>query len=89
MTSSGVFHGHRNEYVCCRFRTAELELDRDTVILQIDDAAQPVLFLTDLGDGCWQANSRLPAGLKPGPHAVRVRSLQSAFSDPAEIFFQP
>jgi len=89
MTTSNVFHGHRNEYVCCRFRTAELELDRDTVILQIDDAAQPVLFLTDLGDGCWQANSRLPAGLKPGPHAVRVRSLQSAFSDPAEIFFQP
>jgi tRNA (mo5U34)-methyltransferase len=85
MTGSALFQGHRNEYVCCRFRTPEQSLDRGSVILQIDDADQPVLFLTDLGSGCWQANSRLPAGLKPGPHPVRIRTLRSDLSDLAEI----
>jgi tRNA (mo5U34)-methyltransferase len=89
MTDSAIFHGHRNEYVCCRFRAAEPILDRESVILQIDDAPQPVLFLTDLGSGCWQANSRLPAGLKPGQVYVRIRTLHSVFSDPEEISFQP
>ena len=89
MTESDVFHGHRNEYVCCRFRTAETALDRDSVILRIDDAEQPVLFLTDLGGGCWQANSRLPAGLEQGPHSVRIRTVRSPFGTPGNILFQP
>jgi len=89
MTESDTFAGHRNEYVCCRFRTPEPGLDRDSVILEIDDAGQPVLFLTGLGGGCWQTNSRLPAGLAPGAHRVRVRTLRSPFSAPAEILFQP
>lgn len=89
MTDSDIFQGHRNEYVCCRFRTAEAALDRDSVILQIDDAEQPVLFLTDLGGGCWQANSRLPAGLEQGPHAVRLRTIRSVFGTAGRIFFQP
>jgi len=89
MTESDVFYGHRNEYVCCRFRTAETALDRDSVILRIDDAGQPVLFLTDLGGGCWQANSRLPAGLEQGPHSLRIRTIRSAFGAPGNILFQP
>jgi tRNA (mo5U34)-methyltransferase len=89
MTESDVFHGHRNEYVCCRFRTAEPALDRDSVILQIDDAEQPVLFLTDLGSTCWQANSRLPAGLAQGPHSVRIRTIHSDFATAGRILFQP
>ena len=89
MTESDVFHGHRNEYICCRFRTAESALDRDAVILRIDDDEQPVLFLTDLGGGCWQANSRLPAGLEQGEHALRIRTVRSVFSSPGELFFQP
>ncbi|MGA2594537.1 MAG: DUF1698 domain-containing protein [Bryobacteraceae bacterium] len=89
MTESALFHGHRNEYVCCRFRTAEAGLDRDSVILEIDDSPQPVLFLTDLGGNSWQTNSRLPTGLAPGPHNLRVRTLQSVFSNFAEIVFLP
>ena len=89
MTESNTFQGHRNEYVSCRFRTAEQALDRDTVILQIDDIPQPVVFLTDLGNGCWQANSRLPAGLTPGPHRVRVRTIRSPFGAPQTIRLQP
>ena len=89
MTGSNVFCGHRNEYVCCRFRTAQQSLDRDSVILQIGGVDQPVLFLTDLGEGGWQANSHLPLGLTPGSHSVRIRTLSSALSETANIVFQP
>jgi len=88
MTESDIFHGHRNEYVLCRFRTGESGLDRDSMILRIDGAEQPVLFLTEIGGGCWQTNSRLPAGLEPGSHHVRVRTLRSDFSTPGEFFFE-
>jgi tRNA (mo5U34)-methyltransferase len=89
MTGSDVFQGGRNEYVCCRFRTAESGLERDSVILEIDGKEQPLLFLTDLGGGCWQANSRLPVGLAAGAHRVRVRTIHSDFSDAGEIRFAP
>jgi hypothetical protein len=89
MTESDVFHGHRNEYVCCRFRTSEPGLDRDNVILLIDDIEQSVVFLTDLGGGCWQANSRLPAALEQGQHSVRIRTVRSTFGAPGKILFQP
>jgi tRNA (mo5U34)-methyltransferase len=89
MSGSDTFHGHRNEYVCCRFRSAEPALNRDTVILEIDETPVPVLFLTDLANGCWQTNSRLPAGLSAGPHRVRLRTSRSAFSQPARILFEP
>ena len=89
MTESDVFHGNRNEYVCCRFRTAETVLDRESVVLEINGTEVSVLFLTDLGDGCWQTNSRVPAGLQAGACQVRVRTAHSGFSNPGEILFVP
>lgn len=89
MTDSDVFRGYRNEYVCCRFRTTEAGLDRESVILEIDGVEQPLLFLTDLGGGCWQTNSRLPLGLQPGRRRIRVRTARSDFSNAAEILFRP
>jgi tRNA (mo5U34)-methyltransferase len=88
MTESEVFEGHRNEYICCRFHSVEPALNRATVILEIDESQQPVLFLTDLGDNRWQANARLPNGLPPGPHRIRVRTLQSPFSECQPIHIQ-
>ncbi len=88
MTDSDVFHGLRNEYVCCRFRSGEKNLDRDGVMLRIDEVEQPVLFLTDLGGGDWQANSRLPARLDEGKHLVRIRLCNSPYSAPGELIYQ-
>ena len=89
MTESDVFHGHRNEYVCCRFRTSEPGLDRDNVILLIDDIEQSVVFLTDLGVAAGRRIPRLPAGLEQGQHYVRIRTARSAFGTPGNILFQP
>jgi hypothetical protein len=85
MTESDAFYGHRNEYISCRFRTTAPALDRGRVTLQVDEAEQPVVFLTDLGEGRWQANSRLPAGLVNGSHDVRIRILGGQFSEAAQI----
>lgn len=89
MTGSEIFYGDRNEYICCRFQSAETGLTRESVILEIAGTEAPVAFLTDLGDGRWQANSRLPAGLQPGPHPVAVRTLRSPFSNAGEFRFEP
>jgi tRNA (mo5U34)-methyltransferase len=88
-TESNVFHGYKNEYLCVRFRARETGLDRNCVLVEVDGTATPVLFLSDLGEGAWQTNSRLPAGLTPGPHRIRVRTASSGFSNEVQILFQP
>jgi tRNA (mo5U34)-methyltransferase len=89
VTDSAHFHGYKNEYLRLRFRTPEMGITREQVILEIDGVEQPVLFLTDLGNNCRQTNSRLPADLKPGPHRVRIRTLKSGFSNEEQILFEP
>jgi hypothetical protein len=64
-------------------------LKRQDVLVQVDGHDVAVLFLTDVGDGRWQTNSRLPADLKPGPHRLRVRTARSPFSNEEEIRFEP
>lgn len=88
MTGSPCFHGYRDERLCCRFRTEEQGLTREDIILEVDEVEQPVLFLTDLGDGCWQTNSRFPQGLASGAHRVRLRTVRSGFSSETEVFVE-
>ncbi len=86
MTESFRFHGYKDERLCCRFRTQDHGLKREDVILEVDEVEQPVLFLTDLGNGCWQTNSRFPRGLASGAHRVRLRTVRSGFSSETEVF---
>lgn len=85
VTGTTSFRGYKNEYLCAWFRGRERELKRSDVLVQVDGRDLPVLFLTDIGDGRWQTNSRLPAHLQPGPHRVRVRTARSPFSNEVEI----
>ena len=41
----------------------------------------PALVLVNLRDQEWQANLRVPPGLAPGPHQVRLRTRDSAYSN--------
>jgi tRNA (mo5U34)-methyltransferase len=88
VTETRVFQGHRNEYLICWFVTTEEKLTREDVILAIDGVEQALLFLTDLREGAWQTNSRLPAALAPGPRRVRVRTIRSAWSNAEEFTLQ-
>jgi hypothetical protein len=89
LTEDTIFRGYKNEYLCTRFHSDEQDLTRRDILLQVDGADTPVLFLTDMGDGKWQTNSRLPAGLQAGTHRVRLRTPRSPFSGEAEISYQP
>ncbi len=84
-TGTPVFQGYRNEYVICWFTTLEAGLAREDIILEIDGAEEPVVFLTDLRENTWQTNSRLPANLTPGPHRARLRTVRSDWSNQEEF----
>jgi len=88
VTETRLFHGYRNEYLICWFTTPETGLSREDIILEIDGAEAPMLFLTDLRGGAWQTNSRLPANLPPGAHRVRVRTVRSPWSNAEEFTLQ-
>ncbi len=88
LTETRVFHGYRNEYLVCWFTTPETGLTREDVILEIDGAEEPILFLTDLRAGAWQTNSKLPVSLVPGAHRVRVRTIRSAWSNQEECLLE-
>ena len=84
-TETPVFQGYRNEYVICWFTTLETGLTREDIILEIDGAEEPVVFLTDIRENTWQTNSRLPAGLAAGPHRARLRTIRSGWSNQEEF----
>jgi hypothetical protein len=89
VTGSPSFRGYKNEYLCTWFRSREPDLKRQDVLVQVDGQDVPVLFLTDVGEGRWQTNSRLPSGLVAGIHQLRVRTGRSSFGEDVEISFDP
>jgi tRNA (mo5U34)-methyltransferase len=84
-TETPVFQGYRNEYVICWFTTLETGLTREDIILEIDGAEEPVVFLTDIRENTWQTNSRLPVVLAAGSHRARLRTIRSGWSNPEEF----
>ena len=88
---SSVFHGYKAERLVCRFRGASRDLTRELVFAAIDgvEPVLPISFLTDLGNGDWQVNLDLPGDLAAGIHTVRLRTIASAWSEPANFVFSP
>jgi hypothetical protein len=71
--------------VCCYFTLAAARLQKADIVVETASIALPVDFLTDLGGGKWQTNSRLPAQLADGFHALRARVADGAFSNAVQI----
>jgi hypothetical protein len=89
LNGTSSFRGYRKEYLCARFRSREADLTRWDITIQVDGRDVPVVFVMDVGGGCWQADSRLPDDIPPGTHRVRVRTAKSPFSEEMEILFEP
>jgi hypothetical protein len=84
-TIEPTFHRGKDEYLCLYFRSRE-ELTRHDLRAEVDGFGVPALAVARTGEqrdgtGEWQANLRLPPGLGIGSHEVRLRSVNSAFSN--------
>ncbi len=78
------FHPAKDEYLCAYFRSAE-PLDRTQIRIEVDGCGVPALTVTSIGPGEWQTNAKVPPGLDEGPHAVRIRTANSPFSQSIAI----
>ncbi len=79
------FYSERDEYVSCSFRSAEVDPVIDTVVPEVDGLGVRPVYVKRNSDGIWFTCFRLPPGLEPGWHEVRLRTAGSRFSDPRRI----
>jgi hypothetical protein len=83
------FHKHKDEYICCFFKSQEPALRVADVMPELDGYGLPVINMADKGEGGWQANVRFPSGLEPGPHEVRLRTANSGYSNAVTVELHP
>jgi tRNA (mo5U34)-methyltransferase len=72
------FSTRKEEYLSCWFR-ASREPARDDLRLEAGGFGVPALYVRPEPDGSWLANFRVPPGLAPGWHDVRLRLATSGF----------
>jgi tRNA (mo5U34)-methyltransferase len=72
------FSTRKEEYLSCWFRVGR-EPDRGELRLEVGGYGVPALYVRPEPDGSWLANFRLPPGLAPGWHDVRLRLAASGY----------
>jgi SAM-dependent methyltransferase len=83
-----VFQPRKDEYLCLAFLD-DTALTRDDVLVEIDRFGAPALILVKHEAGYWQANVKVPPGISPGDHEVRVGTRRGGFSEPVRIRMLP
>lgn len=79
------FRSRKDEYVASFFKSNESSLTIHNVLPEVGGyGIVPVAVVHHGGDG-WQANFKLPEGLEPGWHDVRIRTSRSAYSNTTPI----
>jgi tRNA (mo5U34)-methyltransferase len=74
------FWSRKEEYVACWFRAARGAVTREDLKLEVGGFGVAALCVYPQGENVWQANFRLPPGLAPGWHMLRLRFPGSRFS---------
>lgn len=74
----------RDDYVGVRFRSERAAMTRHHVQFQIGPYGAHAVYLKRHNDGTWEANVRVPLGLAPGWHDVRIRT-ESGWSNPVPL----
>jgi hypothetical protein len=80
------FSSDREEYLTYWFTCDADTLQKDQVLPEVGEFAAPVLVVKKMDGGVFVANVRMPPGLSPGAHDVRMRLEDSAFSNQRTIF---
>jgi len=79
------FNTRKEEFLTCWFISSETDLHREDLRPEVSGyGVLPVVLLRD-GEQEWHANFRLPPGLRPGWHEVRLRTVRSGFSNTCRI----
>lgn len=79
------FYTTRDEYVSCWFNSPVFEPTRDTVFPETGGFGVQPIDVRRFDEKQWLATFKLPPGLPPGWHDVRLRTEGSPFSEPARI----
>jgi tRNA (mo5U34)-methyltransferase len=83
-----VFQPRKDEYLCLAF-LYDGNLTRDDVFVEIDQYGIPAIFLVKHQAGYWQVNVKVPPGISPGDHEVRVGTREGGFSETVRIRMLP
>ena len=83
-----LFQPRKDEYLVLAFLN-EAELARGDVMVEIDGFGVPAIFLVHHAAGYWQVNVKVPPGIGPGDHEVRVGTRGGGFSEPVAIRMLP
>jgi SAM-dependent methyltransferase len=83
-----IFQPRKDEYLCLAF-LYEGQLTRHDVLVEVDRYGVPALFLVKHEAGYWQVNVKVPPGISPGDHEVRVGTRDAGFSEPVRIRMLP
>ena len=67
------------------FKAADAGLTSAAVFPEIGGYAAPPVLLNGTGSNGWHAIVKLPAGITPGRHEIRMRVRGSAYSNPVRI----
>jgi tRNA (mo5U34)-methyltransferase len=82
------FSPPKDEYISITFKYAD-EIERSDALVEVDDLAVPVLSLVRIAPSRWQADVRVPPALEEGRHAVRLRTVNSEYSNSLPISVVP
>jgi SAM-dependent methyltransferase len=83
-----IFQPRKDEYMCLAFLSGET-LTRGHVLVEIGEYGVPAIVLVRHDAGYWQVNVKVPPGISPGEHEVRVGTKSGGFSDPVRIRMLP
>lgn len=83
-TFVSTFHPHKDEYLCCFFKSRARAITPESVSVEVDGFGTHALVVART-EGGWQANCIRPPGLAPGRHEVRIRTRYSNWSNAVEF----
>jgi SAM-dependent methyltransferase len=83
-----LFQPRKDEYVCLAF-LHEGPLKKEDLRIEIDRFGVPALVSVRHEGGYWQANAKVPPGIGPGDHEVRIGIAGFGWSDKVLIRMLP
>ena len=83
-----MFQPRKDEYLVLAF-LYEGALREEDVLVEVDRYGVPALVLVRHEAGYWQVNCKVPPGISPGEHEVRVGTRNAGFSEPVRIRMLP